>query len=194
MLSDHAVRPIVRGNSRGFTLVELMAVVAIVGILATLAVYGVRKYIQSAKASEAIQMIGAIKTAQEAYKSETFGYLDVSGSHTLSGTTGFYPTATPSSKAYGWGSLTSEQGKAFRTLGVQADAPVRFAYGCAAGDGSNPIPGHGTSQVIANWPSESGGVPWYVARAVGDLDDDGDQSIYTSGSFTGQIIIDKEGE
>lgn len=187
------MRPIVRGNSRGFTLIELMAVVAIVGILATLAVYGVRKYIHSAKSSEAIQMIGSIKAAQESYKAETFAYLDVSGSHTLSIST-FYPTSTPSNKAYAWGEVTSDQGKAFRTLGVQADAPVRFAYGCAAGDGSNAIPALGSSLSAGTWPTESGGAPWYVARAVGDLDDDGEQSVFTSASFIGNIIIDKEGE
>jgi type IV pilus assembly protein PilA len=156
-------------------------------------VYGVRKYINSSKASEAIQMLGSIKAAQETYKAETFSYLDVSGSHSLSMST-FYPTTSPSNKAYGWGDISTDQGKAFQTLGVVADAPVRFAYGCAAGDGSNAIPGPGTSTAVANWPTASGGAPWYVVRAVGDLDADGIQSIYASASFTGQIIVDKEGE
>jgi hypothetical protein len=47
---------------------------------------------------------------------------------------------------------------------------------------------------VANWPSSSNGAPWYVVRAVGDLDADGIQSVYASASFTGQVIVDKEGE
>jgi type IV pilus assembly protein PilA len=188
------VRPNIHANARGFTLIEAMVVVAIVGILATLGVYGVRKYILSAKASEAIQMIGSIKAAQESYKSETFSYLDVSGSSSMDDLTKFYPTSTPSNKAHGWGDTSTDQGKAFQTLGVHADAPVYFAYGCAAGDGSNAVPAPGTSMTVDNWPSTSGGAPWYVVRAVGDLDADDVQSVYVSASFTGQIIVDKEGE
>src|SRR5689334_7981806 len=59
-------------NKRGFTLVELMIVVAIIGVLSALAIYGVRKYLSNAKTAEARMGIGRIsKDAQVAYERES---------------------------------------------------------------------------------------------------------------------------
>src|SRR5678815_2314921 len=67
-------------RQRGFTLIELMIVVAIIGILAVLAIYGVSRYLKSAKTAEASNNIGALqKQATEALTREK-----MSGAYTVS--------------------------------------------------------------------------------------------------------------
>src|SRR4051812_14089401 len=57
-------------NSKGFSLVELMVVVAIIGILASVAIPSVNKYMAKARQSEAKTNLGSLYTAEKAFQSE----------------------------------------------------------------------------------------------------------------------------
>jgi type IV pilus assembly protein PilA len=50
-----------RCNDKGFTLIELMIVVAIIGILAAIAIPAYQDYIARSQASEGIQLLGGAK-------------------------------------------------------------------------------------------------------------------------------------
>ena len=57
-------------NKKGFTLIELMIVVAIIGILAAIAIPNFLNYQCKSKQSEAKQNLGTIAKTEEAYRTE----------------------------------------------------------------------------------------------------------------------------
>ncbi len=65
-----------KANKKGFTLIELMIVVAIIGILAAIAIPNFLNYQCKSKQSEAKQSLGTISKNQEAYLSEFDTYAD----------------------------------------------------------------------------------------------------------------------
>ena len=76
-------------NKKGFTLIELMIVVAIIGILAAIAIPNFMSYQCKAKQSEAKSNLGTLRTNEEAYKAE----FDTYGSSL--GAIGFTTTGSP---------------------------------------------------------------------------------------------------
>jgi len=102
-----------RNKQKGFTLIELMIVVAIIGILAAIAIPNYLSYTCKAKQSEAKSNLGAIATCQEAYNAEFDAYstsmaaigFDTKGSpryaYTSAGTATYTASATESPESFG---------------------------------------------------------------------------------------------
>jgi prepilin-type N-terminal cleavage/methylation domain-containing protein len=177
----------------GFTLVEMMVVVVLVGVLAGLAVYGVRKYILSAKTSEAVSMMTSIKSAEEAFKGETFIYLDVSSSFAPAN---FYPTATPGRTKVQWGDTTTTVGANWRTLGVHSDGPTLFGYAVVATAPGASQPSLPTAKQASDFNLPGSLTAWqYIAVAKADLG--GQTGVYTyvlSHSYSSEVYVENEGE
>lgn len=102
------------GFRRGFTLVELMIVVAIIGILAAIAIPSYVTMQYRAKRAELPPNLKAISTAELAYEAAFDGFLAVPS---------YVPDATPGKTPRDW-----VLGSNFDTLGWRPDGAVRGSY------------------------------------------------------------------
>jgi type IV pilus assembly protein PilA len=170
----------------GFTLVELMIVVAIVGILAVLAAYGVRKYLSNAKTAEARAYLGAIARGEAAaYERESTGatILTVRTSSTTSrrmcaSASATVPSAASAIQGRKYQSKPSEwnvdegTNAGFACLKFSMDQPQYYLYSYAlSGSGSNA----GDS---------------FTAAAQGDLNGDGTLSLFQiTGAISSSFVL-----
>jgi type IV pilus assembly protein PilA len=75
----HMERKLNVKNNAGFTLVELMVVVAIIGILATLAVPQYKKFQAKSRQSEARLSLGGVYTIEQSFAAENSSYTQCLG-------------------------------------------------------------------------------------------------------------------
>lgn len=189
-----------RRASRGYTLIELFAVVTIVGVLSAIAIYGVTRYLRYAKSAEASEILGSIRAGEEAYFEETFRYLDVTGSD-------FYPAPVSLSgqTKVQWGAPSATGGGCagcrdrFLTLGVTVNQPVVFRFSVRTGaSGTNP-----GGLVLS--PAKLDGAPfaavasapqdYFVAVAASDLNPSSEQvSLAIASSFQAEMYTEDLGE
>jgi type IV pilus assembly protein PilA len=173
-----------RYGNRGFTLVELMIVIAIIGVLAALAIYGVRRYLASAKTAEAKQTIGAIaRGAKQSFERENAGSEFLAAgvgnsaglSHALCATAAAVPGTIPKGNKYqpGTGNADFDTGDSvtgWKCLKFSMTQAIYYKYYYTKG--SSPVTsGHGGSPTVSATES-------FEAAAEGDLDGDNSPSAF----------------
>jgi len=184
-----------KGASRGFTLIEMMIVVVIVGVLATLAVVGYRKIVQSSHVSEATGMVQNIRVAQEAYKSETQQYANISSSLTDWWPQGAVGPTNGTQFAWQGGTCTCGQGYLWTDIPLHVDGPVLFGYATMAGTSATQ-PQATVTYKNATYPlAQNLTTDWYVVTAAADLDSNTSTATLVVGaSWTNQITVVNEGQ
>jgi type IV pilus assembly protein PilA len=135
----------------GFTLIELMIVVAIIGILAAVAVPQLLRFQLRSRSTEGKVNIASIRTAQEGYYAEFTTYLACSASPNLPGVL----------------KQTWTDNGGFSQIGWEPEGETYFQYGVNAGAPGGPPFSYYTVEAISDMDGDSAYNAWgYVKTSL----------------------------
>jgi prepilin-type N-terminal cleavage/methylation domain-containing protein len=158
----------------GYTIIELMIVVAIVGILAAVAIPAFNGYKMQARAAEASAFLSEIAQRQEAYRSEHGTYCNVGGA--ANGVP--MPATLPAPGQPVFWPVDGALG-AWAQLGAYPDGPTYFQYSTWAG-----LPNQAPTDLYpANYNDF-----WFVASAIADLDGNSTRIQFVTGAGANRVI------
>lgn len=148
-------------GSKGFTLIELMIVVAIIGILAAIAIPNFVAMQLRAKRSELPTNVDAIRTAEKAYEHEWDSFTACSPK----------PASVPTKTQVDFGQ-TFGDGSDWDLLGWIADGKVRASYQVTTNSASG----------VSNQQQD------FSAQAYADIDGDSKTSAYVANKSTKAVM------
>ena len=186
-------------SQKGFTLIELMIVVAIIGILAAIAIPNFLQYQLKSRQSEAKVNLNAIKTSEIAFQAEKGCYLGVPTMGALGAvpatgvsTVGVAWPNTTAAGAYGPTAIAASSifcttgtpvGR-FTDIGFVASGVTRFQYLTGGSVLVSPIPACSLGAAAASGTAavtDTG----YIATASSNLDGDAGLSFWASSNDQG---------
>ncbi|WP_447979513.1 type IV pilin protein [Candidatus Nitrospira bockiana] len=177
-------------SNKGFTLIELMIVVAIIGILAAIAIPNFLQYQMKSRQSEAKTNLGAIRTSELSFSGERGCFIGITA----------YPATAPAAGtkmvqqpwlagpaaivANNWCQAGGTFVGTFSNIGFQASGSVYYQYAADASAVAVPIPACtlGLAAATGLGPAVQTG---FVATASSNLDGDANLSYWAASSDNG---------